>query len=171
MLLLKLGYRNLYNPFVRLRHYEGQSRGNLIPVEDIQLGYEHLKAEMSFDRTKHKILPPSKFGLVQITRQRVRPELVIKTQEPNPSGSGEVEAPIVLLDTINAELDKLIDSKEHKKIILNVHPFIAAYLTKGISSIQLGWFTKYKKWIKILPRDAYQYLRFDFTNNKGELIK
>ena len=48
---------------------------------------------MAFDRTKHKILPPSKFGLVQITRQRVRPELSIKTTEANPNKNGEVEAP------------------------------------------------------------------------------
>ena len=161
------------------RQLQLRDMGGIIVVDFIDMHtaehrhklYEHLRAEMAFDKTKHKILPPSKFGLIQITRQRVRPELVIKTQEPNPSGSGEVEAPIVLLDTINAELDKLIDSKEHKKIILNVHPFIAAYLTKGISSIQLGWFTKYKKWIKILPRDAYQYLRFDFSDNHGEIIK
>ena len=97
--------------------------------------------------------------------------MVIKTQEPNPSGSGEVEAPIVLLNTINGELDKRIASKKHKKIVLNVHPFIAAYLKKGIPSIQQRWFGKYKKWIKILPRDAYQYLRFDFTNENGEIIK
>lgn len=161
------------------RQLQLRDMGGIIVVDFIDMHtadhrqklYEHLKAEMAFDRTKHKILPPSKFGLVQITRQRVRPELVIKTQEPNPSGSGEVEAPIVLLDTINAELDKLIDLKKHKKIILNVHPFIAAYLKKGIPSIQQRWFTKYKKWIKILPRDAYQYLRFDFTNNNGEILK
>lgn len=140
-------------------------------VEHRQKLYDFLKAEMSFDRTKHKILPPSKFGLVQITRQRVRPELVIKTKEPNPSGSGEVEAPIVIIDKIEAELDKLVSSKKHKKVMLNVHPFIAAYLKKGIPSIQQRWFTKYKKWIKILPRDAYQYLIFDFTDNKGEIIK
>lgn len=140
-------------------------------AEHRQKLYEHLKTEMSFDKTKHKILPPSKFGLVQITRQRVRPELVIKTQEPNPSGLGEVEAPIVLISKIDVELDKLISSKKHKKIILNVHPFVAAYLKKGIPSIQQRWFTKYKKWIKILPRDAYQYLRFDFSDNHSEIIK
>ena len=133
--------------------------------------FEHLRAEMAFDKTKHKILPPSKFGLVQITRQRVRPELVIKTQEPNPSGLGEVEAPIVLIDKIGVELDKLIASKKHKKIFLNAHPFIAAYLKKGLPSIQQRWFTKYKKWIKILPRDAYQYLRFDFSDSNGDIIK
>jgi ribonuclease G len=161
------------------RQLQLRDMGGIIVVDFIDMHtaehrqklYDHLKAEMAFDRTKHKILPPSKFGLVQITRQRVRPELVIKTHEPNPSGEGEVEAPIVLISKIEAELDKLIILKEHKKIILNTHPFIAAYLKKGIPSIQQRWFAKYKKWIKILPRDAYQYLRFDFTNNAGEIIK
>ena len=161
------------------RQLQLRDMGGIIVVDFIDMHlaehrqklYDHLRNEMAFDRTKHKILPPSKFGLVQITRQRVRPELVIKTQEPNPSGLGEVEAPIVIIDKIEAELDKLITLKEHKKILLNVHPFIAAYLKKGIPSIQHRWFTKYRKWIKILPRDAYQYLNFEFTNNKGELIE
>lgn len=161
------------------RQLQLRDMGGIIVVDFIDMHtaehrqklYDHLKAEMAYDRTKHKILPPSKFGLVQITRQRVRPELVIKTREPNPSGEGEVEAPIVLIDKIEAELDKLIILKEHKKIILNTHPFIAAYLKKGIPSIQQKWFAKYKKWIKILPRDAYQYLRFDFTDNTGKLLK
>ncbi len=161
------------------RQLQLRDMGGIIVVDFIDMHtaehrqklYDHLRNEMAFDRTKHKILPPSKFGLVQITRQRVRPELVIKTQEPNPSGLGEVEAPIVIIDKIEAELEKLITLKEHKKLVLNVHPFIAAYLKKGIPSIQHRWFTKYKKWIKILPRDAYQYLNFEFANNKGELIK
>ena len=96
-------------------------------AEHRQKLYEHLRNEMAFDKTKHKILPPSKFGLVQITRQRVRPELIIKTHEPNPSGSGEVEAPIVLIDKIKTDLDKIISSKEHKKIYLNA-------LEKGIGT-------------------------------------
>ena len=161
------------------RQLQLRDMGGIIVVDFIDMHtaehrqklYDHLRNEMAFDRTKHKILPPSKFGLVQITRQRVRPELVIKTQEPNPSGLGEVEAPIVIIDKIEAELEKLITLKDHKKIVLNVHPFIAAYLKKGIPSIQHRWFTKHKKWIKILPRDAYQYLNFEFTNNKGELIE
>jgi ribonuclease G len=161
------------------RQLQLRDMGGIIVVDFIDMHtaehrqklYDHLRTEMAFDRTKHKILPPSKFGLVQITRQRVRPELVIKTQEPNPSGDGEVEAPIVLIDKIEAELDKLITIQEHKKIILNTHPFIAAYLKRGIPSIQQRWFAKYKKWIKILPRDAYQYLRIDFTDNTGKILK
>ena len=161
------------------RQLQLRDMGGIIVVDFIDMHtaehrqklYDHLRNEMAFDRTKHKILPPSKFGLVQITRQRVRPELVIKTKEPNPSGEGEVEAPIVILDKIEAELEKLINLKGHKKIVLNVHPFIAAYLKKGIPSIQHRWFSKHKKWIKILPRDAYQYLKFEFTNSEGKLIK
>ena len=137
-------------------------------AENRQKLFQHLREEMSFDRTKHKILPPSKFGLVQITRQRVRKEVDIKTVEPNPNKNGEVEAPIVLIDKIEAELDRIMTSgKDYKKITLNVHPFIAAYLTKGVPSIRLRWFLKYKKWISILPRDAYQYLQYKFHRKKN----
>ncbi len=137
--------------------------------ENRQKLFDHLKTEMSFDRTKHKILPPSKFGLVQITRQRVRSEMNIKTKEPNPNVNGEVEAPIVLLDKFDVELNQILKSKnKNKKITLNVHPFVASYLQKGIVSQQVKWFLKHKKWIKVLPRDAYQYLqyRFYFNNKK-----
>ncbi|PKH49818.1 ribonuclease E/G [Tenacibaculum sp. Bg11-29] len=137
-------------------------------TENRQKLYQHLKDAMSLDRTKHKILPPSKFGLVQITRQRVRPELEIKTREPNPNKNGEVEAPIVLIDKIEVELERLINSgKNYKEITLNVHPFIAAYLTKGVNSIRFKWFVQHKKWIKILPRDAYQYLQYKFFLKKN----
>ena len=161
------------------RQLQLRDMGGIIVVDFIDMHtaehrhklYEHLRAEMAFDKTKHKILPPSKFGLVQITRQRVRPELVIKTKEPNPNGEGEVEAPIVILDKIGTEIDKIVKSGAHKEIVLNVHPFIAAYLKQGLFSKQLKWYLKYRKWIKILPRDAYQYLRFDFSDSDGEIIQ
>ncbi len=81
---------------------------------------------MSGDRTKHKILPPSKFGLIQITRQRVRPVMSIKTKEPNPNEKGEVEAPIVLLEKIDTDINKIINNKRYKnkKIFLHIHPFM-----------------------------------------------
>ncbi len=124
--------------------------------------YNHLKEQMSLDRTKHKILPPSKFGLVQITRQRVRPELNIKTTETNPNKNGEVEAPILLLNKIEANLEKF--SSNFKNIQLHTHPFIAAYLKKGIYSIRFKWCLKYKKWISIVPRDSYTFLQYEFKN-------
>ncbi len=135
--------------------------------------FDHLREEMKDDRAKHKILPPSKFGLVQITRQRVRPEMKIKTSEVDPSGNGaEVEAPIVLIEKINVDLERILKGpNKGKQIVLNIHPFIAAYLTKGISSIRMKWFMEHKKWVKIQPRDAYTYLEYRFKDENGKVLK
>ena len=136
-------------------------------AEDRKKLYEHLKDEMSQSRTKHKILPLSRFGLMQITRQRVREEVVIKTRETNPNKSGEVEAPILLIDEITRELEKYIDKDMYKDIELHLHPFIASYFTKGLfSSIQKKWFWKYKKWIPIIERDSFEYLKYHFSLKK-----
>ena len=134
--------------------------------------FDHLRDEMKDDRAKHKILPPSKFGLVQITRQRVRPEMNIKTTEEDPNRAGlEVEAPIVLIDKINVDLERLLKGpKKDSKITLNIHPFIAAYITKGFPSIRSKWFMEHKKWIKIQPRDAYTYLEYRFKDKDGKTI-
>ncbi|TYA52957.1 Rne/Rng family ribonuclease [Formosa maritima] len=134
--------------------------------------FNHLREEMKHDRAKHKILPPSKFGLIQITRQRVRQEMNIKTREDNPNGiSGEeVEAPIVLIQKITHDLEQLF-KKDYKKITLNTHPFIAAFLTKGFPSIRSKWFFEHKKWVKVLPRDAYTYLEYHFFDKNGNQIK
>jgi ribonuclease G len=127
---------------------------------------------MKSSRTKHKILPPSKFGLIQITRQRVRPERVIKTKEDDPNSSNrEVEAPILLIDKIESDLDKLMKKNNNNGVALHVHTFIASHLTKGIKSIQFEWFLKYKKWIKIIPRDAFPYLKYQFYNKDDKLIR
>jgi len=130
-----------------------------------------LEKEMSDDRAKHKILPPSKFGLVQITRQRVRPEMEIKTTEENPNKNGQVEAPIVVLNRIKTDLLKIIKSGKHKSIKLTAHPFVAAYITKGVPSIRTKWFVDHQQWIKVEPRDAYQYLEYHFLNKDGDVIK
>ena len=155
--------------------------GGIIVVDFIDLNssenrkklFEHLSEEMSNDRTKHKILPPSRFGLIQITRQRVRPEMNIKTKEPNPNQNGEVEAPIILIDKINTELSKITMNKHNQKekIHLHVHPFIAAYLLSGIPSKRLKWYFEYKKWIRIVPRHAYQYLEFRFLNKERRRLR
>src|SRR5690606_40936727 len=116
----------------------------------------------------HKILPPNKFRLIQITRQRVRPEVSIKTKEenPDPNGKGEIEAPILVIDQISADLERII--KDHKSVVLNTHPFIAAYITKGFPSIRTKWFFEYKRWVKIVPRDAYTYLEYHFFVKEGD---
>lgn len=156
------------------RQLQLRDMGGIIVVDFIDMNsgenrqklYQHLKEQMALDKTKHKILPPSKFGLVQITRQRVRPELSIKTQEPNPNPKNEVEAPIVMIEKLENELERILSNTKNKKIALHVHPFIAAYLNQGFWSIRKKWFLKHKKWISIIPRDAYQYLQFKFKTLK-----
>ncbi len=137
--------------------------------ENRRILYDFLKEEMSDDKAKHKILPPSKFGLIQITRQRVRPEVNIKTREEDPNENGEIEAPILIIDKIAFDLEKII--KSHKKVTLHVHPFVGAYLEKGFPSIRSKWFFEHKKWVKIIPRDAYTYLEYHFFDDKGKEIK
>jgi ribonuclease G len=153
--------------------------GGIIVIDFIDMGkaenrkklYNHLRDEMKEDRAKHKILPPSKFGLIQITRQRVRPEMNIKTREDAPgSEDGEIEAPINVVNRITEDLKRIL-KKDHKKITLNTHPFIAAFLVKGFPSMRTKWFMEHKKWIKVQPRDAYTYLEYHFNDKNGEEIK
>jgi len=154
--------------------------GGIIVVDFIDMSkapnrkklYNHLREEMKDDRAKHKILPPSKFGLVQITRQRVRPEMNIKTREENPNvdSDGEIEAPIIQVQRITEDLERLF-KKDYKKLTLNTHPFIAAFLTKGFPSVRTKWFMKHKKWVIIQPRDAYTYLEYHFYDKDGNQIK
>lgn len=132
--------------------------------------YEHMREEMTEDRAKHKILPPSKFGLVQITRQRVRQERKIKTREEDPNGNGnEIQAPILIIDKIQEELEKHLNNGKNK-IALHAHPFVAAFITKGYPSIRSKWFMKHKKWIKVVPRDAYTYLEYKFLDKDGNSL-
>jgi len=160
------------------RQLQLRDMGGIIVVDFIDMHlaehrnrlYEHLKNEMKSNRTKHKVLPPSKFGLVQITRQRVRPEMVIKTIEENPSKSEEVEAPIALVEKIENQLERIAESSQ-KRIALHVHPFVAAFIKQGLPSIQNKWFLKYKKWIKVIPRDAYQYLEYHFFDSNDKKIR
>ncbi len=169
---------NLISATEVARQLRLRDMGGIIVIDFIDMGkpahrkklYDHLCQEMEDDRAKHKILPPSKFGLVQITRQRVRPEMNIKTREANPNGNGEIEAPIGIVNKINTDLQKLI-KKNHKNLSLSAHPFIAAFLTRGIPSPRGKWFFDHNRWIKILPRDAYTYLEYHFHDKNGEVIE
>ncbi|MDO5655123.1 MAG: Rne/Rng family ribonuclease [Flavobacteriaceae bacterium] len=132
--------------------------------------YEHLKNEMKRDTAKHKVLPPSRFGLVQITRQRVRPEMIIKTKEDNPNPNGKVEAPIIIIDRIESKVKEIAEAKKASKLTIHMHPFVAAYLKQGIPSKRKKWAWKYKIQIKIMPRDSFKYLELHFTDENDELV-
>lgn len=155
--------------------------GGIIVVDFIDLHstenrkqlYERIKAEMKKDRAKHNILPPSKFGLVQITRQRVRPETNIITVEKCPSceGTGEIKASILLIDEIENNIRYFVQEQNEKALTVCVHPFIDAYLNKGLLSIARRWRFKYKKRIKVKSASNYHFLEYRFFNAQEEEIK
>lgn len=142
---------------------DGQNRRKL---------YEKIKQLMNHDRAKHSILPPSKFGLVQITRQRVRPETNIEVLEQCPAclGTGKIKPGILIIDEIKNHLQYLVREQNEKNITITVHPFIHAYLTKGLISTQLIWSFKYRRKIKIIPLSANHFLEYNFINSMGDKI-
>jgi ribonuclease G len=135
--------------------------------------FDYLRDEMLLDRAKHTILPPSKFGLVQITRQRVRPEMNIVTTEvcPTCNGTGTIRPTILLLDDIETNFNFILIEQNEKNITLCVHPYIEAYIKKGIYNRQMKWFFKYNQWIKVSSNPNYQITEFHFQSAKGEEIK
>lgn len=137
--------------------------------ENKRVLYEKLREEMKTDRAKHKILPPSKFGVVEITRQRVRPEMNIPTREENPDTL--VEAPIALIKKMEQEFQAIAFSRNYKVVYLHTHPFIHAYLTHGIlNTVRRKWQTKYRQKLKMTPRDAYTMLEYHFYDDKDQEI-
>jgi len=135
--------------------------------------FDYLRDEMALDRAKHTILPPSKFGLVQITRQRVRPEMNIVTTEVCPAchGTGTIRPTVLLIDDIETNFNYILTEQNEKNITLAVHPYIEAYIKKGLVNRQMKWYFKYGQWIKVSSNPAYQITEFHFLSSKGEEIK
>ncbi len=133
---------------------------------------EKLRKHMSDDRAKHQVLPVSRFGLVEITRQRVRPEMDIKTAEvcPTCQGSGEVQAAITIIDEIENNLKSLYDQEGERSLMIAAHPFVAAYLQKNLYSFQRKWFKSYKKWIAVEPKTALTLLDYELLDKEGKEV-
>jgi ribonuclease G len=133
---------------------------------------EAMEGFMKLDRARHSILPISKFGLMQITRQRMKPEMNIKTEEVCPSceGTGKISSSLVLEDEIAKNLNYLM-THGHKKLSLKVHPIMAAYLKKGLPSQQIKWSWEYKRWIPVQSVSSYHLTEYHFSDVHGEEIK
>lgn len=134
--------------------------------------YEAMKIAMSGDRAKHNILPLTKFGLMQITRQRVRPETKITITEscPTCNGTGQVSPTLLLDEKIESRVAYLASEKSHKRITIQAHPFVAAFLTRGLFSYRLKWSWKYKLKIKVTPNDSLGMIDYKIFDKEGTLI-
>jgi ribonuclease G len=134
--------------------------------------YDHMQELLKRDRAKHSILPISKFGIMQITRQRVRPEITISTAETCPvcKGKGEVNPSILLVDQLEQEVANLIKEGGHRSLTLKIHPFLHSYLTCGILSKKLKWIFKYKTWIRAVPEEDLYLNIFYIEDQSGQTL-
>ena len=139
-------------------------------AENRQKLYERMCQNMKKDRAKHNILPLSKFGLMQITRQRVRPAMDVTTDEDCPVcfGKGKIKPSILFTDTLESKIDYMVNKLKVKKFTLHIHPYVAAYVNQGLMSMKRKWQMKYGFGIKIVPNQNLAFLQYKFfdVNNQ-----
>ncbi len=157
--------------------------GGLITIDFIDMRnpdhkrqiHKLMEDAMRKDRAQHTVLPLSKFGLMQITRERARPEVNVDTAEmcPTCGGSGKVNATILLTDDIDRDLEFIMQSRPKGSLQLRVHPYLHAFLKYGpwFNSRQWKWFWKYNKWIKIDPQGDYQLSEYRIFDSHDDEIR
>lgn len=141
-------------------------------AEDRQLLYERMCKNMQKDRAKHNILPLSKFGLMQITRQRVRPAMDVNVEETCPTcfGKGKIKSSILFTDQLESKIDCLVNKIGVKTFYLHVHPYVAAYINQGVFSLKRKWQLKYGLGVHVISSQKLSFLQYEFYDNKKQYI-
>ena len=155
---------------LRLRDIGGIIVIDFIDMDDKanqQTLYDHMRELMDRDRAKHNVLPLSKFGLMQITRQRVRPAVEMDVMETCPTcmGKGKIQSSILFTDKITEEIEAY---KQHfgRGLRLHLHPYIYAYVSKGwLKSLTSKWRLKYG--VHTIENQSLGMLETKFYNRKG----
>ena len=141
-------------------------------AEDRQMLYERMCKAMQKDRARHNILPLSKFGLMQITRQRVRPAMDVDVAEDCPTcfGTGKIRSSLLFTDLLERKIEQLVTKVGIKKFYLHVHPYVAAYINKGLVSIKMRWQLKYGLGVRIVPSQKLAFMQYEFYDSKRQFI-
>jgi len=128
---------------------------------------------MEQDRAQHTVLPLSRFGLMQITRQRTRPEVSIDTTEvcPTCQGSGKINASVLILDDIERDLEYVIQNRPRTKLSLHVHPFLFAYLKHGLPSKRMKWYLEYQRWVRLFEEPDFHINEYRFFDGRNDEIR
>ncbi|HPK08887.1 MAG TPA: Rne/Rng family ribonuclease [Saprospiraceae bacterium] len=135
--------------------------------------FNKMKEFMKADRAQHTILPLSKFGLMQITRQRVKPAMKIDTREVCAAckGTGMSESSFLVSDDVVRDFNFIMRTRPDSKIRIEVNPLVHAYMTKGFKSIQMKLSWKNRKWIKISPNMDYHLFEYKFFDTHNDEIR
>ena len=140
--------------------------------EDRQMLYERMCKNMEQDRARHNILPLSKFGLMQITRQRVRPAIDVNVEETCPTcfGKGTIKSSLLFTEQLESKIDTLVNKIGVKKFYLHVHPYVAAYINQGFISQKRRWQLKYGAGVHIVSSQKLAFLQYEFYDSKKQFI-
>jgi ribonuclease G len=140
--------------------------------ENKSMLFNKIQKVMENDRAKHNILPLTKFGLMQITRQRVRPELNIKNDETCPTchGSGHISPSVVFDSQLKSQIAYFVSKADDKRLTVVVHPYVAAYLQKGFPSLRMKWAWQYKCRLTVKADQTFSYLESKIYNESGEKL-
>ena len=141
-------------------------------AEDRQLLYERMCKNMQKDRARHNILPLSKFGLMQITRQCVRPAMDVNVDEECPTcfGSGKIKSSILFTEQLERKIHNLVCKIGIKTFYLHVHPYVAAYINQGFVSLKRRWQLRYGFGVHIIPSQKMGFLQYEFYDSKKQVI-
>lgn len=141
-------------------------------AEDRQLLYERMCKNMQTDRARHNILPLSKFGLMQITRQRVRPAMDVNVEETCPTcfGKGKIKSSILFTDQLERKIDCLVNKIGIKTFYLHVHPYVAAYINQGLISMKRRWQMKYGLGVHVIASQKMAFLQYEFYDSRKQFI-
>ena len=141
-------------------------------AENRQKVYERMTENMSRDRAKHNILPLSKFGLMQITRQRVRPATSLQVEECCPvcHGKGKIQPSVLFTETLESKIETLVKTTGIKRFKLHVHPYIDAFVKKGFISLYRKWQMRYGFGIRVVPDQKLTYLEYHFYDKNGNEV-
>ncbi len=141
-------------------------------AEDRQMLYERMCKNMQKDRARHNILPLSKFGLMQITRQRVRPAMDVNVDEECPTcfGTGKIRSSILFTDQLERKIENLVNKIGVKSFYLHVHPYVAAYINQGIFSLKRKWQMKYGLGVHVVPSQKMGFLQYEFYDSKKQFF-
>lgn len=141
-------------------------------AEDRQMLYERMCKNMQKDRARHNVLPLSKFGLMQITRQRVRPAMDVNVEETCPTcgGTGKIRSSFLFTDMLEGKIDRLVNKIGIRKFYLHVHPYVAAYINQGLPSLKHRWQLKYGLGVHLVPSQKLAFLQYEFYDAKKQFV-
>lgn len=150
--------------------------GGLIVIDFIDLEedknrkkiYDELKKEFKKDRAKVSILPMSDFGLIEITRQRVRQNIMQAVTEVCPScnGTGLLTKKSYTLYEVEDWLKRFRIEGKERKVTLKVHPDFAHKLAHGFPSQRMRWQWKYFVFFKVEEDETIGLDSFKFFSRK-----